>query len=301
MMGRLNICFLAAWMCLLAQPVKGQSNGMISQYMFNRFLINPAYAGINGSLTINSLYKDQWTNVPGAPSTSIFSVHTPANERVGLGLTLLSDRIGGLNQKGVYGAYAFRIISRNHTLSFGLQAGLTSYKYRHLFTRDECDPVFSGENASLVQPNFGTGIYYENNSWYIGLSVPQLVRLHREDISRTLQNSRYILQGGCSYELTDALALNPSAMVCFEKYAKPVVNLNANLLIEKLVWVGAIYRNLDNLGFLGKIQFNRQLQVGYGYDASLGGLVELSTGSHEVMIQYSFDYVEKNIKSPRFF
>jgi type IX secretion system PorP/SprF family membrane protein len=302
MICKFHTYLLVAWAFLLVHPAKSQSNGMISQYMFNRLLINPAYAGNNEALTLNFLNKDQWTSVKGAPSTRILSAHSPTSDQVGLGLTLLSDRMGKLNQKGIYGAYSYRIKSPNHTLSFGLQAGLSSFKYSNLFIRDEFDPVFDVEDARLIQPNFGTGIYYESNSWYMGFSIPQLVRINNKDhMSWSSQNRRYFFQGGCSFLLSNSLILNPSTLIFFEQNSKPVINLNANVLIENLVWVGAIYRNLDNLGFLGKIQLNRQLQLGYGYDANMGGLAELSAGSHEIMIQYSFNYVEKNIISPRFF
>jgi type IX secretion system PorP/SprF family membrane protein len=294
----IGIYLIIAWNL----PANAQSNGMISQYMFNRLLINPAYAGNNESLTLGFLHKDQWTGVDGAPSTQIFSGHSPANNRIGLGLTLVNDKMGGLNQKGLYGAYAYRIKSPDYVLSFGLQAGLTSYKYRHLFLRDENDPVFVIGNTGLTEPNFGTGVYYEDNKWYLGFSVPQLIKFGKnEAIAWSLQRRSYIFQGGYSMYLSDALTLNPSALIYIKENSKPEINLNTNILIENLIWIGAIFRNLDNLGFVGKVQINRQLQVGYGYDANTGGLSALSTGSHEIMIQYSFTYVEKNIISPKFF
>lgn len=301
MKEKLAICILILVVFINPQAW-GQSNGMISQYMFNKLLINPACAGGDESLTVSFLHKDRWTGVKGAPSTSVFSGHSPVNNRVGLGLSVVNDQMGGLNQKGLYGAYAYRIKSPEHIFTMGLQAGFTSYRYRPLFLRDENDPVFEGAEASLTEPDFGAGLYYETKKLYAGFSIPQLMKFGKnEPISFSLQRRSYIFHAGYSLELSEAFILNPTALIYLKKRHKPEINLNANLLIDKTAWVGVIYRNLNNLGFLGKFQVNPQIRIGYGYDFNMRELHSLSAGSHEIMFQYSLIYVEKNIVSPRFF
>jgi type IX secretion system PorP/SprF family membrane protein len=295
----LSIAFL---MLLLNNHIMSQSNGMMSQYMFNRLLINSAYAGSEESLTLGFLNKNQWSGVKGAPSTQVFSGHSPVNDKVGLGLTLVNDQMGELNQKGLYGAYAYRIKSNDFKLSFGIQAGLTFYKYDEMFLKDKNDPVFYKENSSLTEPDFGAAVYYENNRMYLGFSVPQFFNFNpRKEFTISLQQRNYILHSGYSFAISEVLTVNPSALVYFNERTKPEINLNTNFLLDNLLWVGAIYRNFDNLGLLSKLQLNTQIQLGYGYDFNMGELKSLSAGSHEIMIKYSFIYVEKNVISPRFF
>lgn len=302
MTGRWKIWLTITWLTLIAADAKSQSNGMISQYMFNKLLINPAFAGNEEALTFSFLHKDHWTGLKGAPTTSVFAGHSPVNNHVGLGLAIVNDQMGGLNQKGVYGSYAYRIKSPDYIISMGLQAGFTSYRYRPLFLKDEFDPVFEGCESSHTTPIFGTGFYYETRDYYAGFSIPQLFRFDKnEAISYSLQSRSYILHGGYSITLSPALVLNPTGLIYIKKRHKPEINLNVNLLIDRTVWAGVIYRNLNNLGVLGKFQAGPQFSIGYGYDFNMGELEPLSAGSHEIMLQYSFIYIEKNALSPRFF
>lgn len=297
------IIYLAI-LCLAfsSPPAKSQPGGMLSQYMFNKILANSACTGNNEALTLNFLHKNQWTGVKGAPSTFVFSGHSPAGEQTGLGLILANDQMGGLTQTGIYGMYAYRIKSPEYKLSFGLQAGFTAYDYCSLLLRDENDPAFVNEDERFTEPNVGTGIYYENDRVYFGFSVPGLFDSDKDrNIAWSLQQKSYIFLAGYAFRLSDALTLNPSTFISIKAHTKAIINLNANLLIDDLIWVGALYRNLDNLGFIGKFQINRQIQVGYGYDPNIGRLASLSSGSHEIMIQYAFKYVEKNAISPKFF
>jgi len=291
-----------ALLALAGRQASGQSNGMVSQYMFNKLLINPAYAGNDEALTASFLHKDHWTGLKSAPVTSVFSAHTPLNNKVGLGLAVVNDQMGGLNQKGAYGSYAYRIQAPGYTLAMGLQAGLTAYRYRPLFLRDEFDPAFEGAEASGAEPNFGAGVFYETRDFYAGFSIPQLFKFGGcRSLSYSLQRRSYIFHGGYSAALSPAFILSPTVLVYLKGRHKPEINLNVNLLIDRKVWIGAIYRNLNNLGFLGKIQASPQFSVGYGYDFNMGEIDSLSAGSHEIMLQYSFIYFEKNAVSPRFF
>src|SRR6476660_7661657 len=72
-----------------------QQDAQFTQYMYNTININPAYAGSRGALSIFGLYRTQWVGLDGAPETSSFSVNTPTgNENVGIGLSLINDKIG---------------------------------------------------------------------------------------------------------------------------------------------------------------------------------------------------------------
>ena len=74
-----------------------QQDPLFTQYMYNMSVINPAYATDDpGMLNLGGIYRSQWQNVDGAPSTANFFAHTPISERVELGLTVVHDEIGGI-------------------------------------------------------------------------------------------------------------------------------------------------------------------------------------------------------------
>ena len=283
----------------------GQNNGLISQYMFNKLLINPAYAGEDGALSLNLLHKDQWTSVDGAPSTQIVSAHAPFTQNASAGLIVARDRMGNLDQHGLYGSYAYQIkFESGAALSLGLQAGLSMYhiRDRYIPVRDPGDPVFTEEPASATEPNFGAGLFYSNDRLYVGFSSPHLVKGRNGDpISFALQQRSYLLHGGYSFRISDDFTVNPSVLVHLKSHYKPELNLNVNVLIRQVFWAGILYRNFDSIGALSKIHINERFHLGYGYDFNTGPLRSLSSGSHELMLFYTFSYVKGKVKSPRFF
>jgi type IX secretion system PorP/SprF family membrane protein len=61
-----------------AGDIYAQQDALYSQYMFNPFAINPAYAGSRNSYSAVLLHRSQWVGMPGAPTTQSFAVHAPA-------------------------------------------------------------------------------------------------------------------------------------------------------------------------------------------------------------------------------
>jgi type IX secretion system PorP/SprF family membrane protein len=66
-----------------------------TQYMFNTISINPAYAGSRETFSAVGLHRSQWVGLEGGPETQTLSVHTPLrNEKIGLGLSFINDKLG---------------------------------------------------------------------------------------------------------------------------------------------------------------------------------------------------------------
>ena len=104
----------------------GQGDTHYSLFMFNKLAINPAYAGSRDALTLTGHYRNQWQGIEGAPKTYTFAGHAPFfKNKVGVGLSLISDKIGMVNTTYVDMSYAYRIkINDESTLALGLQGQL---------------------------------------------------------------------------------------------------------------------------------------------------------------------------------
>src|SRR5690606_18679278 len=130
--------------------LKAQQDAQFSQYMFNSLVINPAYAGYKETLNISLLHRDQWGGIEGAPKTQSLVLDGAFfnDKKVGLGLTVLNDKNGLLNQSSAYANYAYRIrMGENDArLSFGLAIGAAQYRLNgeDAFIDDPTDPNFSG-------------------------------------------------------------------------------------------------------------------------------------------------------------
>src|SRR5688572_12749490 len=82
-------------MSAVAREGYAQQRVQYSQYMFNGLVINPAYAGAEGPLSLTFIQRSQWAGVEGAPATESFSAHSLFKEKkMGLGLAIVNDRIG---------------------------------------------------------------------------------------------------------------------------------------------------------------------------------------------------------------
>ena len=292
----------------LAVPEKSfaQQQVMFTQYMFNGLAINPAYAGSHESLSLTALAREQWTGIEGAPSTQTFSAHTPLNQgKIGVGLMVLHDQLGVSEQTGVFGSYAYRIsFSDNKTLSMGLQAGFSHYDSRYSKV-SPTDPTFANQDVSEIQPNFGFGLYYSTDRFYAGASVPQLSEniFDRNKRGSNLNLVRhYFIMSGYVVDLNESLMLKPNLLVKMVEGAPVELDLNANLLIKKLIWLGVSWRSFDSVDALLQLQLTRQLQLGYAYDiATTTELNSINAGSHELMLNYRISLSKSKIITPRYF
>ena len=67
---------ILAVISLLSVPAAGQQLPVYSQYMMNKFLINPAVAGSEGYTAFNLTTRKQWIGVKEAPLTFAASAQT---------------------------------------------------------------------------------------------------------------------------------------------------------------------------------------------------------------------------------
>ena len=93
----------------------------------------------------------------------------------------------------------------------------------------------------------------------------------------------------------------PSLLIKKEGNSEIQYDLNVNVLLNEIFWVGASYRSKEAVVALFEYQINRKFRVGYSYDITLGGISNYNFGSHELMLGYDFGYPVLKIKSPRYF
>jgi type IX secretion system PorP/SprF family membrane protein len=279
--------------------------------MFNTLAINPAYAGSRDVVSATALYRKQWVNTPGSPRTATFSVDAPFNkEKVGVGLVVFNDKIGITNTTGAYASYAFRMRLKKGTLALGLQAGFSQYSADFTSVKLDQDNQADGAFASNVNkfmPNFGAGVYYNTDRFYIGVSLPRIVNnkmFKKSDttVSLSHQTRHLFIMSGVVIPLSQDVKLKPSTLIKLVEGAPLQVDVNANVWFYDAVAAGLSYRiSAGTLVSMVEIQATKQIRIGYAYDAALGQSKVVGRGSHEVMARYEFGYVKAKILSPRYF
>lgn len=291
----------------LCFPLFGQQQTMYTQYMFNGLALNPAYAGSHGALSLTALTREQWSGLEGAPSTQTFAIHSPIkNKNISLGMVLLRDQIGVSKEHSVYGSYAYRIAMDKGTLSMGLQVGFTSYRedLNDLLLLQRPAADFQNYKSSFL-PNFGAGLFYTSERFYVGFSVPRMLQNSIDQdnpVSFAKEVRHYFLTGGYLFYLSKDLKLKPNFLLKVVEGAPIQLDLNANLLIKDLIWVGISHRFGADWNAILELQLSKRFRLGYAYDfASTTDLSAVQSGSHEFMLNYVFVKPEQRMKSPRFF
>src|SRR5476651_1740861 len=105
-MKKLFILVAVSFCSLLANA---QQDVLMSQYMFNPLVINPAYAGSKDYMEATLLYRKQWTGWSGAPETESATLQGPLNNKnFGVGISLLNDHIGVTTRTDVYADFAYQ-------------------------------------------------------------------------------------------------------------------------------------------------------------------------------------------------
>lgn len=305
-MKTLRFLLITLTSLFIFNSLSAQQQALYSQYMFNGLVINPAYAGSNEAASLTLLSRKQWVGMEGAPMTHTFSAHTPLkNEQVGLGLTVMHDEIGVTSQTTINGAYSYRIPLGKGKLAMGLQATMANYSasLSNLSMKNTDDPVFMNNDVQSFTPNFGTGVYYYNDKFYAGLSVPQILTpdyTGSQDISMAKQSRHYFFTAGYLMNLNHHLKLKPNVLVTAVEGAPLNYDLNLNLLIKDVLWVGASSRSFEAYNILMEVQLTDQLKLGYAYGMSNNDLSRFDNGSHEFMLNYVFTFYKNKVVTPRY-
>ena len=282
--------------------VFGQQDPQYTQYMYNMNILNPAYAGSMGVGSIGLLGRTQWVGVEGAPQTFTVSAHAPFGNNLGVGLSVIHDEIGPAKEDNLYLDVSYTLrVSEEGRLAFGIKGGVTFLDVRQFITVDP-DPLNVPVNQT--SPNFGAGLYYYTDKFYLGLSAPNFLETtHLEkgngSVSTASEKMHYFLTSGYVFDIADNLKLKPSTMVKATAGAPLSIDLSANLLIDEKFEIGVSHRLDDSISGLLGFQVNRDFRIGYAYDYTMTRFGDFNSGSHEIMLLFNFN--RRNLKSPRFF
>lgn len=307
--------FSGKWMCVAAFMVIcltgfGQQDPDYTQYMFNQQTVNPAYAGSWESIGFMALNRKQWVGFEGSPSTQTFAFQTPLQkENIGLGLTVVNDQIGFEKKFSVTADYSYRLRLNNEVyLRLGMKGGITNYSHDltvyQLDSKNQPDQMFQGEIDQAFMPNIGIGAFLHSKKFYVGLSVPKLIKNEfkdNENYSSYAEMRHFFLTGAYVFNLSENVKFKPTFLVKAAVGAPVQVDLSGNFLLKEKVWLGAMYRTSDAFGFIAQWVFDKKLRVGYAIDFSTTNLRHYHDGIHEIMVSYELSFLKTKVASPRYF
>ena len=286
-----------------------QQDPHYTQYMYNMSVMNPAYAGSKENLSMGLLYRKQWVEIEDAPTTATFFGHAPVGKNVGMGLSVISDKIGPVEENNIYADFSYTLnLGGEHKLAFGLKTGITLHNVS-LFDDvyptlpDANDPAFS-ENTSNSYFNIGSGLFYYTNKYYLGFSIPNLMKSKHLDFNGRKfgsEVSHYFLTGGYVFDVSENVKFKPFFMMKSAIGAPTSLDLSTNFLFNNKFELGATYRLQDSFGAMVNYAITPSVKLGYAYDHIVSDLNVSTPSSHEIILLFDLNFPKKVSSSPRFF
>lgn len=296
-----------------------QQDVMLTQFMFNKLAINPAYAGQYDYTDIAVTVRDQWNGFPGAPKTQIASLNLPTYfDNMGLGANIQNNTIGITTKTSLSLMYAYKMYLEQGNLSLG--ANVIGKRYGFDFTDSrliaiqgiELDPSIPKENITKYLMNVGLGVYYNTDNYYVGLSTSGLLKndidFDKNDVYS--QESRHIyLMGGAVMPLNYRLDIVPQLLIKYADNAPFDIDANVGLTLDQKYTGSITYRYggaQDDIGesldVLLSFQLTNELLLGFSLDFTLSDIRRHDNGSLELIARYSLGkQAGSSMVNPRYF
>jgi len=303
--------------------LNAQQAPQYSQYMFNKYQFNPAYAGFDRSLSITGASRSQWATFEGAPTSQNLNAHMPFYIwNGGIGINLHNEKLGALTQSSLSLSYNFVYETPIGLFSAAVNVGILQSRLNgdELITPSG---VYEGgtiqhndgilPNQSIVgsSPIWGVSAYYIHDYFETGISISDVPKhtssIGGLDIDRqSLVN--WFLEA--NYPITNQIDILPSVFVKtdFVQTQLEIAGIAEyrNQYFGGLGFRGYHANSFDAVVLYAGFKFNRKYRLTYSYDLGINGLRRFHEGTHEFVLNYNLQKIiglglpPKVIYNPRF-
>ena len=311
---------------ILGVALYAQQLPIYSQYLLNKFMLNPAVAGADGYASVNITTRQQWAGLEGAPKMNSVSFQSrfikegykikqrkggnklrpQTDGKIGMGGYVYTYRSGLMQRTGFQLSYVYNVwIHRMTQLSLGL--GLTGYHFRimeeDIIFENMEDPILAGDlKKGIFVPDAAFGAYLLNERYTLGFSVDQLLggtaKFGNSAFTNYTMDRHFYLMGSYSFFFGRENEVQPSFMIRMSEQVKPQMDLGVTYTYDNFknsFWVGLQYRTINAM-VIGVGVRADHLHVGYAFDFSFSQLQKLTYGTHEVSLAFKFGAPQKRYR-----
>jgi type IX secretion system PorP/SprF family membrane protein len=317
--------FILVSMVVLTSKVAAQQVPLFSQYLFNGFLVNPAYAGLDGLSAVNLTTREDFVGMPNAPQTYLVSFQTRVlrnsfvrksasarrkamnrytSGRVGIGGFVFSDILGPIKRTGAQITYAYHLkLYNGATVSMAMSGSIHQFYLDKSKTKlsTGSDRYLDNKSLNMFMPDAGFGAVYSAKQYYFGLSIDQLLQSYLK-VGSNMDNNyqlhrQYHITGGYRFEIDKLTAIEPSMLLKTSEGSLPQVDVSCKYVFNRDYWGGLSFRSgtttasgsasVAAIVISGGLSYERY-HFGYAFDYNLSGLGQYTYGSHEFMVAYKF-------------
>ena len=319
---------LIVFLIFVSVALHAQQPVQYSMYMLNKYNFNPAYAGLENSLSITGVFRKQWVNLESSPVTQNINAHMPLYYLGGgFGINLENDQLGAeRNTSGSISYNYFVPVSKKSLLSFGISGGVIQKSldgsklrapdgiYTEPPTIDHQDNLIPIGKVAAIAPLINAGVYFQSEKLEIGVSANNLLEpnavLNAEELINIKFIRNYFFNLAYTFEISRSLAIQPSFFAKSD-LVQTQLEFSAIVKYNDNIFGGASFRgynanSIDAVIFLAGYKLNENFTLAYSYDLTLSGLSNVSKGSHEILLNYNLNKIigkgvpPKIIYNPRF-
>ena len=278
-----------------------QQESYYTLYRYNMNVINPAYAGALGKNVFAFTSRRQWSSMQDAPSTLAFSYSSERENNVGLGLSVVSDKVFIEQQTFAYVDFSYKLDMESTQLYLGLKAGGNFYSADPIALSAysaSSDPA--QQQLSRFNPNVGAGALLKGELFWASFSIPRLFNVKREsdNLAVTAKDRMHsYLGGGVDLPIGSGLLVKPSVMLRKVKGLPVTTDFTGILSWQNQFDVGISYRSSSSFSLLSVISLGG-FDIGYAYETpTASSLSQLNLKTHEIVLRINLGQGDETTKT----
>jgi type IX secretion system PorP/SprF family membrane protein len=315
---------LLVLMLFLGGQVFGQYVPQYSLYMLNRYQFNPAFAGMESSLSINGVYRAQWVDLPGNPVQQNLNAHMPVYVLHGaMGISIDHETIGAETTLKGRISYNYVQESKVGLFSAGIALGFNQKSLDGAALRAP-DGQYEGtiiihNDANLPEalvrgmaPEVSAGVYYAGDYFEAGIGLTDWTIGDINMPGATFRGKPAInFFGEYFIESLPQFNIYPTILVRSDfsqlQFEGGVRGVYDDFLMLGMGFRGYSGNTIDALTVFMGLKISPHLSIAYGFDVTLSALSQVSSGSHEIVMRYNLNKLvgiglpPPAIYSPRFY
>jgi len=270
--------------------VLAQQESYYSLYRYNMQVINPAYAGAEAPTVLSILNRNQWATIENAPKTTAFTFSSARDNNVGLGISVVSDKVFVEQQTFAYIDFSYKLQLDDATnLFLGLKGGGNFYNADGTGLNSYgvgLDPA--QKILSQFIPNVGAGAYLQNENYWLSFSIPRLFNVKRDkELAVTAKDRVHSYLGaGAKLSLNENFSIKPSVILRKVQGLPISMDLTGFVSIQERVDFGASYRTNASVSLMAFINAFNGFDIGYAYETPSEQLLSgISLKTYEIVLR----------------
>ncbi|TZF83283.1 type IX secretion system membrane protein PorP/SprF [Pedobacter sp. BS3] len=276
-------CLAAVFLC---SPVVAQVNPLSSMYYQNQYLGNPALAGTEEGLNANLVYRKQFMQVPGSPSSQAFTGEYGFNKRVGAGLNINFSKSGLINYARVVATYAYHLpLTDNQTMHFGLSLGAAkAYINNREITGGSYDPAADRYNDRGAQLDGDFGLAYTGHQLTLQGAIINIGNYLQTDPNRItgINYATFFTAAAYRYDINEQMAAEPKVAYRGIKGVDDIIDAGVKLSYQDKFSLTGLYHTTKNATFGFGIDYNNRLAITGMYTTNTADMQGYTSGDFEI-------------------